>query len=44
MVAAMTAITVEGVTGTMTWTADGETSKPAQAMVIRDGAAVVYEG
>ena len=44
MVAAMTAITVEGVTGTMTWTADGETSKPAQAMVFRDGVAVAYEG
>lgn len=44
MVAAMTAITVDGVTGTMTWTPDGETSKAAQAMVIRDGVAVVYEG
>lgn len=43
MVAAMTAITVDGVTGTMTWTADGETSKAAEAMVIRDGVAVVYE-
>lgn len=43
MVAAMTGITVNGVTGTMTWTADGETSKAAQAMVIRDGVAVVYE-
>lgn len=43
MVAAMTAITVDGVTGTMTWTADGETAKAAEAMVIRDGVAVVYE-
>lgn len=44
MVAAMTQITVQGVTGTMTWTADGETTKAAQAMVIRDGTAVLYEG
>lgn len=44
MVAAMTAITVDGVTGSMTWTADGETSKAAQAMVIRGGVAVAYEG
>lgn len=44
MVAAMTQITVEGVTGTMTWTADGETNKAAQAMIIKDGTAVMYEG
>ena len=44
MVAAMTQITVEGVTGTMTWGADGETSKAAQAMIIRDGTTVLYEG
>lgn len=43
-VAAMTQITVEGVTGTMTWTADGETTKAAKAMVIHDGVAVLYEG
>ena len=44
VVAAMTQITVEGVTGTATWTADGETQKPAQAMIIHDGVAVLYEG
>ncbi len=44
MVAAMTGITVNGVTGTMTWTADGETNKDAKAMVITDGVAVLYEG
>ncbi len=44
VVAAMTEITVNGVTGSMTWTADGETVKPAQAMIIHDGVAAVYEG
>lgn len=40
---AMTQIEVEGVTGTMKWTADGEVTKNAQAMVIRDGVAVAFE-
>lgn len=35
--AVMTEITVEGVTGTMTWTADGEPTKDPKAMVIEDG-------
>lgn len=43
MVAAMTQITVEGVTGTMQWTADGEPNKEATAVVIKDGAYVTYE-
>ncbi|PWM62552.1 MAG: amino acid ABC transporter substrate-binding protein [Clostridia bacterium] len=42
MVAAMTAITVEGLTGTMTWSADGEPTKSATAVVIKDGAYVAY--
>ncbi len=42
MVAAMTTITVDGVTGEMTWTADGETNKAALAMIIHDGVAGVY--
>lgn len=42
MVAAMQQITVDGVTGSMTWTADGETSKAARAMIIHDGVAVLY--
>ena len=42
IVAAMTKITVKGVTGTMTWSADGETSKDAKAMVIKDGVAVAF--
>ena len=43
MVAAMTQITVKGVTGTMTWTADGETNKAAKAMVFHSGVATVYQ-
>jgi len=42
LVAAMTKITVDGVTGNMTWTADGETVKNAMALVYRDGVAVAY--
>ncbi len=42
VVAAMTEITVDGVTGTMTWTADGECQKTATAVVITDGAYVAY--
>ncbi len=34
---AMTEITVEGVTGTMTWDASGEPTKEPKAMVIQDG-------
>ena len=42
VIAAMTNITVEGLTGTMTWGADGEVSKSAKAVVIKDGAYVSY--
>lgn len=42
MVAAMQEITVDGVTGSMTWSANGETSKAAKAMIIHDGVAVLY--
>ncbi len=35
--ASMVKITVEGVTGTMTWTADGECAKTPMGMVIKDG-------
>ncbi len=34
---AMTQITVDGVTGSMTWTAEGEPSKTPKAMVIQNG-------
>lgn len=42
IVAAMTKIEVKGVTGTMTWTADGESSKAAIAMEYRSGKAVLF--
>lgn len=42
LVAAMQEITVDGVTGSMTWSANGETSKAARAMIIHDGVAVLY--
>lgn len=42
IVAAMTKITVEGVTGRMTWTADGEPTKTAIAMVYKNGGTVKY--
>ena len=38
--AAMTEIEFEGITGTITWTADGEPTKSPMAVVIKDG---VYE-
>lgn len=38
MKTAMTEITLEGLTGTITWTADGEPSKDPKAVVITDGA------
>lgn len=34
---AMVEITVDGVTGSMTWSADGEPTKEPKAMVIKDG-------
>ena len=40
---AMTEITVEGITGTMTWTPDGEPTKEPKAVVIQDGAYVMME-
>lgn len=43
IVAAMTEITVDGVTGSMTWTADGETQKEAKAMIIKSGVATLYQ-
>ena len=35
---AMTEISVTGVTGEMTWSADGDPTKSPKAMVIKDGA------
>ncbi len=43
MKSAMTEIEVEGVTGTMTWSADGEPTKTPNAMVIKDGTYTAVE-
>ena len=43
LITAMTEITVDGLTGEMTWTANGEPNKKATAVVIVDGAYVAYE-
>lgn len=42
MISAMTEITVNGVTGTMTWTADGQPVKSATAVKIVNGAYVAF--
>lgn len=42
LVDAMTNITVDGVTGEMTWGTDGETQKAALAMIIHNGVAELY--
>ena len=41
---ALTEIEVTGVTGTMTWSADGTVSKTPKAVVIEDGAYKAFEG
>lgn len=43
MKSAMTEIEVEGVTGTITWSADGEPTKTPNAMVIKDGTYTAVE-
>ena len=42
MVAAMYEITVDGLTGTMTWDDNNEPNKPAKAMVFHDGVAELF--
>ena len=42
MVAAMYEITVEGLTGTMTWDETNEPNKPTKVMVFKDGAAQLF--
>ncbi len=44
IVAAMTQITVDGLTGSMRWTADGETSKDAKLMEFKGGVVLAYSG
>ena len=43
LTSAMTSLTVEGVTGTMTWTADGNTNKPASAILYYDGVGSLFD-
>ena len=42
LAAAMTTITVEGVTGTMTWNADGNTNKAASAILYKNGEGTLF--
>ena len=42
--AVMTSLTVEGVTGTMTWSADGNTNKAASAILYKNGVGSLFGG
>ena len=42
LAAVMTSLTVEGVTGTMTWTADGNTNKAASAILYKNGVGTLF--
>ena len=43
LAAAMTSLTVEGVTGTMTWGSDGNTNKPTSAILYYDGVGTLFD-
>lgn len=43
LASALTSLTVEGVTGVMTWTADGNTNKPASAILYYDGVGTLLD-
>lgn len=43
LASALTTLTVEGVTGIMTWTADGNTNKPASAILYYDGVGTLFD-
>ena len=43
LASALTSLTVEGVTGIMTWTADGNTNKPASAFLYYDGVGTLFD-
>ena len=42
LAAVMPTITVEGVTGTMTWNADGNTNKAASAILYKNGVGTLF--
>ena len=44
LAAVMTSLTVEGVTGTMTWSADGNTNKAASAILYKNGVGSLFGG
>ena len=43
LASALTSLTVEGITGTMTWAADGNTNKPASAILYYDGVGTLFD-
>ena len=43
LASALTSLTVDGVTGVMTWTADGNTNKPARAILYYDGVGTLFD-
>lgn len=43
LASALTSLTVEGVTGVMTWTADDNTNKPASAILYYDGVGTLFD-
>lgn len=43
LASALTSLTVEGVTGIMTWSADGNTNKPASAILYYDGVGSLFD-
>ena len=43
LASALTSLTVEGVTGIMTWTADGNTNKPASAILYYDAVGTLFD-
>lgn len=43
LASALTSLTVEGVAGVMTWTADGNTNKPASAILYYDGVGTLFD-
>lgn len=43
LASALTSLTVDGVTGVMTWTADGNTNKPASAILYYDGVGTLFD-
>ena len=43
LASALSSLTIEGVTGTMTWGSDGNTNKPASAILYYDGVGTLFD-